>query len=346
MRSSGVECASKAVFQAAALFALTAVAAAAVDPGTLMAEPAPLAPRSLLLDITRAGARLVAVGERGHILLSDDGGSKWQQAERVPTQDLLTGVCFSDEKRGIAVGHDEVALVTQDSGRTWERAHYAPEAQQPLLDVVCASDGRAIAVGAYGAYFVSTDFGTTWAEQKFDVREPAGASKPAAATADEYEEDLGDPHLNRIVAASPTRFYIAAEAGHLYRSDDAGETWVELASPYEGSYFGVTALTEDIVLAYGLRGNLFRSSDAGASWHKIETNTVAMLNDAVVLEKGGIAVVGLSGVVLLHREGGDRYELSQQADRKGLSAAVANGVDSLVTVGEAGVKVIALGGGT
>ncbi len=346
MRSSGVECGSKAVFQAAALFALTAVAAAAVDPGTLMAEPAPLAPRSLLLDIARTGTRLVAVGERGHILLSDDGGTKWVQAERVPTQDLLTGVCFSDEKRGIAVGHDEVALVTQDSGRTWERTHYAPDAQQPLLDVTCASDGHAIAVGAYGAYFVSTDAGVTWAERKFDVRAPASAPKPAAGAAEEYEEDLGDPHLNRIVAASPTRLYIAAEAGHLYRSDDAGETWVELASPYEGSFFGVTAITEDIVLAYGLRGNLFRSNDAGASWHKIETNTVAMLNDAVVLEKGSIAVVGLSGVVLLHREGGERYELTQQADRKGLSAAVANGVDSLVTVGEAGVKIITLGGGT
>jgi photosystem II stability/assembly factor-like uncharacterized protein len=346
MLSSGVECASKVVFQAAALFALTAVAAAAVDPGTLMAEPAPLAPRSLLLDIARTGARLVAVGERGHILLSDDGGSKWVQAERVPTQDLLTGVCFSDEKRGIAVGHDEVALFTQDSGRTWERTHYAPDAQQPLLDVTCASDGRAIAVGAYGAYFISTDFGTTWAERKFDVRSPASAAKPVAAATGDYEEDLGDPHLNRIIAASPTRLYIAAEAGHLYRSDDAGETWVELASPYEGSFFGVTALTEDIVLAYGLRGNLFRSNDAGASWHKIETNTVAMLNDAVVLEKGGIAVVGLSGVVLLHREGGERYELTQQADRKGLSAAVASGVDSVVTVGEAGVKVITVGGGT
>jgi photosystem II stability/assembly factor-like uncharacterized protein len=337
---------SKAVFQAAALFALTAVAAAAVDPGTLMAEPAPLAPRSLLLDIARTGTRLVAVGERGHILLSDDGGTKWVQAERVPTQDLLTGVCFSDEKRGIAVGHDEVALVTQDSGRTWERTHYAPDAQQPLLDVTCASNGHAIAVGAYGAYFVSTDAGVTWTERKFDVRAPASAPKSAAAAADEYEEDLGDPHLNRIVAASATRLYIAAEAGHLYRSDDAGETWVELASPYEGSFFGVTAITEDIVLAYGLRGNLFRSNDAGSSWHKIETNTVAMLNDAVVLEKGSIAVLGLSGVVLLHREGGERYELTQQADRKGLSAAVGNGVDSLVTVGEAGVKIITLGGGT
>jgi photosystem II stability/assembly factor-like uncharacterized protein len=326
---------------AVALFA-AATTGAATDPGTLAAEPAPLASRSLLLDIARAGSRLVAVGERGQVLFSDDGGAKWVQAERVPTQNLLTGVCFFDDKRGVAVGHDEIVLATQDSGLTWERRHYAPEAQQPLLDVVCANDGRALAVGAYGAYFAGTDFGAAWAERKLDAKPVVTAKAPAAVPADGgFEEDLGDPHLNRIVAASPTRFYIAAEAGHLYRSDDAGETWIELASPYEGSFFGVTPLAGDSVLAYGLRGNLFRSDDAGATWHRIETHTVAMLNDAVALPGGGVAVVGLSGVVLVSREG-DEYRLSQQSDRKGLSAAIALGADSLVTVGEAGVKVIPL----
>jgi photosystem II stability/assembly factor-like uncharacterized protein len=342
MRCRGVAFGKTAFFCVGVAAVLAAAAAiAATDPGTLPAEPAPLASRSLLLDVARAGERLVAVGERGHVLLSDDGGTKWTQAKGVPTQELLTGVCFADERRGIAVGHDEIVLVTQDSGRTWERKHYAPEAQQPLLDVACASDGRAIAVGAYGAFFVSTDFGATWVARKL---EPKG-EKAAPASEDEFEEDLGDPHLNRIVASSATRYYIAAEAGHLYRSDDAGESWVELASPYEGSFFGVTPLEGDSVLAYGLRGNLFRSDDAGASWRKIDTGTVAMLNDAVALPGGGVAVVGLSGVVLVNRDG-NGYELSQQSDRKGLSAAVALGEDSLVTVGEAGVKLIKIGGGS
>jgi photosystem II stability/assembly factor-like uncharacterized protein len=328
-------------FGAIALLMFAGVVAAAVDPGTLEAEPARLAARNLLLDIARAGARLVAVGERGHVLLSDDQGAKWVQAERVPTQNLLTAVCFADEKRGIAVGHDEIVLVTQDAGRTWERKRYEPKAQRPLLDVWCGADGRAIAVGAYGAYFVSTDFGASWAAQEFAPR-PLAGSKPAApaAQADEFDEgELGDPHLNRIAAASPMRLYIAGEAGHLYRSDDSGASWVELRSPYEGSFFGMTPLAGDAVLAYGLRGNLFRSDDAGASWHRIETGTVAMLNDAAVLPGGGVAVVGLSGVVLVNRNG-ERFELSQQSDRKGLSAAVALNAGSLATVGEAGVKVI------
>jgi len=88
------------------------VPAAQPGPPVTFAERAPLASRSLLLAIAPAGQRLVAVGERGHILLSDDQGQTWSQAESVPTRSLLTGVCFGNDGQGVAVGHDEVILTT------------------------------------------------------------------------------------------------------------------------------------------------------------------------------------------------------------------------------------------
>jgi photosystem II stability/assembly factor-like uncharacterized protein len=148
-----------------------------------------------------------------------------------------------------------------------------------------------------------------------------------------------DFHLNKIAAASAARLYIAAEGGHLYRTDDGGATWHELPSPYDGSLFGVKPLGGDVVLTYGLRGNLFRSEDAGATWRKVETGTHAMLNDAVSLGAGGsVAVVGLSGVVLVSRDGGRSFALMHQEDRKGLSAAKALGPETLVVVGEGGAR--------
>ncbi len=306
------------------------------------AEPAPLASRSLLLDIAAAGERLVVVGERGHVLFSDDRGASWKQAEKVPTRALLTGVCFADAQRGVAVGHDEVIIVTADAGNTWDRVHYAPEAQQPLLDVWCG-DGRAIAVGAYSSYYTSEDGGRTWVPRKFEAAPLV--PPPAAATSageSQYEDDLpADYHLNRIAVASSSRFYIAGEAGRLYRSDDAGLTWLELPSPYEGSFFGITPLAGDTVLAYGLRGNLYRSDNAGASWERVSTDTVAMLNDAVSMN-GSVAVVGLSGTVLLSTDQARKFSLLQQPDRRGISAAIATGPGTLVTVGEGGVKIITL----
>ena len=277
------------------------------------------------------------MGERGHVLTSDNRGQTWAQAANVPTQELLTAVCFSDEKHGVAVGHDEIALVTTDAGNSWQRTHYAPEARQPLLDVLC-NGLDVIAVGAYGVYLSSGDRGLTWTEHEFEAQ-----PLPAQKSAD--DEIGGDYHLNRIVGASGSRLYMAAEAGHLYRSDDAGKTWSQLPSPYEGSFFGILPLSGESLLAYGLRGRLFRSDDGGLSWRRVTAGTVAMLNDAIRLPNDGIAVVGLSGTVLVSRNGGETFELQQQPDRKGLSALLGVGMSELITVGEAGVKAIAIGAG-
>jgi photosystem II stability/assembly factor-like uncharacterized protein len=320
---------------------------ATIDPGLLPAELAPLAPKSLLLDLAQAGSRFVAVGERGHVLTSDNRGQTWSQSA-VPSQEMLTAVCFSDPTHGVAVGHDEIALVTSDAGKSWRRTHYAPDARQPLLDVLC-NGSDVIAVGAYGAYFTSSDRGETWMDRKFEAQPLVAAKKAAPSNTDasstgedKYADDEigGDYHLNRIVAASGSRLYIAAEAGHLYRSDDAGTTWAELPSPYEGSFFGILPLDGESVLAYGLRGHLFRSDDGGKSWRQIPVGTEAMLNDAIRLPQNGVAIVGLSGAVLLSKDGGETFTLQQQADRKGLSALLGVGVTELVTVGEAGVKAI------
>jgi photosystem II stability/assembly factor-like uncharacterized protein len=321
------------------------------DAQVLQAEPARLAAQSLLIAIAAAGDRLVAVGDRGIIVLSDDKGASWLQAAAVPTQALLTGVCFLDARHGVAVGHDEVILTTADGGRTWQRTHYAPEAQRPLLDVWCGAGERVIAVGAYSTYLRSTDGGASWSEVRFlpapRPRGPAprrvGATPAAAAEQDAVQSSGGGYHLNRIVSAARARLYIAGESGHLYRSDDSGATWQELASPYAGSFFDVLPLTGDAVLALGLRGSLYRSEDAGASWQKIATDTVEMLTGGTTFAGGGVAIVGLSGVVLISRDGGRSFTLAQQNDRSGLSAALSVGDEKLAAVGEHGAQVILAG---
>lgn len=323
--------------------AMTAGQAGAEAP--LPAEAARLADHSLLIAMARAGKRLVAVGDRGVIVYSADQGENWTQAATVPVQSLLTGVCFFDSQHGIAVGHDQTVLTTADGGRTWALSHRDVQAQGPLLDVWCGTGGRALAVGAYSVQLVSEDAGAHWSERRFSptpLALPAHA-KPAAAPAGHDDGGAANGyHLNRIVAASASRLYVAGEAGHLYRSDDSGVSWLELPSPYEGSFFGVLPLSGDVVLAFGLRGSLYRSDDAGASWHKIETGTTAMLDNGVRLGEAGAAIVGLAGVVLVSSDGGRSFALEQQADHVDLSAALAVGDQTLATAGVRGVRVIRL----
>jgi photosystem II stability/assembly factor-like uncharacterized protein len=303
----------------------------------LPAEVARLAAHGLLVALAAAGPRLVAVGDRGIVVLSDDRGTSWRQAAQVPVQALLTGVCFSDPLHGVAVGHDEDILTTGDGGEHWQLVHSAPDAQRPLLDVWCGPHAQVIAVGAYSAYLVSQDGGASWSAPKFEPRALPGA--PAKAADDTAS---GGYHLNRIVATEAGRLYLAGEAGHLYRSDDGGNSWDTLSSPYEGSFFGVLPLGGDVVLAYGLRGNLYRSENAGGSWQRISTETLSMLDGGTRLPGGAAAIVGLAGVVLVSDPAGRSFTLLQQPDHAGLAAALPAGEGVLTVVGDYGAQRIAL----
>jgi len=332
--------------------ALIALAACGIVPGTLWAQldpndsankPAeiePLAASSLLLDLALAGQRMVAVGERGHVLLSDDQGATWRQAKSVPTRVLLTAVFFVDAEYGWAVGHDETIINTADGGETWTRSHFAPEAQQPLLDLWFANRVSGIAVGAYGAYFTTNDGGRHWSSAKFSPpQEPS--SNPGA-----NEEDVAqDYHLNRIVGVG-NRLYVAAEGGKLYRSDDRGASWRMLPSPYEGSFFGLVPIRGDGLLAFGLRGNLFRSADAGETWHTLQSHTTAMLTDGIAVNDIRVVIGGLAGVLLVSSDAGETFKLTQQDDRKGISALLSGPAGSIVVAGEGGVRTIRVDSGS
>ena len=288
--------------------------------GAGQATEGPPALRSLLLDAAAAGPRLVAVGERGHILLSTDNGASWKQA-KAPTRALLTAVHMHDDRLGWAVGHDAVILRTVDGGESWTVAHFAPEEERPLLDVWFRDERTGFAVGAYGYFLATGDGGETWT--------------PRTVGEDDF-------HLNALFpAAGPgggaQRLYIAAEAGAAYRSDDGGQTWRALPSPYAGSWFGGLALDRDRVLLAGLRGSLFRSEDGGESWTPVASGTRATLTAAARLASGRIVVAGLEGSVLTSEDGGRSVSARSLPSREGISAVLPLADGTALLIGEFGV---------
>ncbi|MBA3564311.1 MAG: hypothetical protein H0W33_09945 [Gammaproteobacteria bacterium] len=333
------------------LIALFAAAASATAQGTPAGELnhsilAPLARHSLLLDGAAVDGFMAVVGERGHVLLNDDEGPGWRQV-RVPTTATLTGVFFSDRKHGWAVGHDAVILRTADGGASWERAHFAPEEERPLLDVWFRDARHGYAVGAYSYFLQTSDGGLSWRERSFEAQpwpaagEGAPGDDPEGSTADQsgYDLDTGiDAHLNDIAAGREGRLYIAAEAGRIYRSDDGGDSWWSMPSPYEGSLFGVLPLDEESLLVFGLRGHLYRSDDGGMSWRVIESSTQAMLTDGMRLGRGTVVLTGLAGTLLVSRNDAQSFDLVQLADRRGIATALAKDADTLWLIGESGLQ--------
>jgi photosystem II stability/assembly factor-like uncharacterized protein len=226
--------------------ALAQAAGESPPPHSLAPQPALAAVEAAhyrLIDITDTGRRLVAVGQRGNIVVSDDGKA-WQQAPS-PVNIMLTRVRFLDENRGWAVGYDGAILHSADGGDSWQIQHYDAEARQ-LYDILMLDADNGIAVGGYGSYLVTADGGRTWTPQP----------SPLA--------DLG-LHFNAIERLGDGTLFIAGEKSLMAWSADNGATWTMLNSPYNGSFFGAVPLGTRGVLVYGLRGHVYVSLDVTAA---------------------------------------------------------------------------------
>jgi photosystem II stability/assembly factor-like uncharacterized protein len=231
--------------------------------------------RAALLGLARAGGRVVAVGERGVVLLSDDGGRQWRQAAAVPVSVTLTAVQFVDAQVGWAVGHQGVVLHSTDGGEHWSRQLEGRALAELLLqDARALGDERAVAeagravqegadkplltlhfidkqrgwvAGAFNTLLQTEDGGRTWQARSSRLPNPKGS------------------HLYAL-SLRGRDLLLAGEQGLLMHSPDGGQRFERVTTPYAGSFFGVAREADGAWLLAGLRGNVLRSTDAGKTW--------------------------------------------------------------------------------
>ena len=304
---------------------------------------APLASKSLLLDITLVNNKtLVAVGERGHILTSNDA-INWQQAN-VPVQSTLTGVYFYNELLGWAVGHDASILHTKDGGKNWLVQQYLPSLQKPLFDILFKDEKNGIAIGAYGQFFRTTDGGENWVfEFNEDFLLPEDAEYLNELKLEDEEAYLDEqasilPHFNRLFRDGRT-LYLVGEIGLIAKSNDFGKSWEKFDEIYHGSFFDVTRTQHGNLLISGLRGNVFRSLKNGISWQHIETGTTSSINSIVLGDNGYIYLLGNNGTFLISKDDGNTFISRTQDDGKPLINGVwFNG--KIIAVSDVGIKTV------
>lgn len=276
-------------------------------------ERLPLANDSMLLDVTRAGNNLVAVGERGHVIISADGKG-WKQAEVVPTRATLTTV-FATAGRLWAGGHDAVIITSGDGGNTWTREFFDPERQQAVMDIFFTDANNGVAIGSYGLYLKTTDGGQNWEDVTID--------------------EEGGYHLNGMIRFEDGRRLIAGEAGYSYRSFDDGETWEMMDLPYLGSMWGAIRLDEACVLFYGLRGNAMQSCDFGATWEELDTGIEASISGAAKHD-GRLLLAANSGMLLI-KDDSSGFNSVKHSSGVDFAAAFALDDGTFLLVGEEGV---------
>ncbi|MCZ4303458.1 YCF48-related protein [Zoogloeaceae bacterium G21618-S1] len=326
------------------------VAATAAAVGDLLERPAQHSVRAttaVTLAIASAGPRLVAVGESGTVLLSDDDGRSWRQAMTVPASVALTGVYFVSATLGWAIGHAGVVLNTDDGGETWSRqldgrqigalaidearampagsdeaARLMRDAEllvrdgpdKPLLGLYFANEKQGWVVGAYGLALETEDGGLTWRAAMRRI------------------PNSGARHLYSVVPTADG-LLIAGEQGRLFASTDGGQHFSRLESHYPGTWFGAMALGKDRLLAFGLRGNAWVHAP-DASWRQLELGQAATLTAGLRLDDGRFVLVD---------EGGRLYRGTTEGVRAAGAAPVA-GVSGLVRAADGALVLASLRG--
>lgn len=303
----------------------------------------PLASKALLTDIVTVGETgLAAIGDRGHILLSQDGES-WQQAQ-VPVQSLLTSIYFTDAQYGWAVGHDATILHTQDAGKSWQIQQFLPQTDKPLMDIYFFDRQHGFAVGAYGLFYTTTDGGAQW-QPTFHLSLVSEDDQEYLAELEEtdpesylLERESVLPHFNRVMVQGE-HVLMVGEAGFVAMSDDAGQSWQRLPEFYNGSLFDIHRSQQGSLIVAGLRGNVFRSTDNGQNWQAIDVPHEATLNSIFEDNAANLYLTGNAGTLLKSSDDGQHFTDLTQADGR----AILNGLawsDRLLLVTETGIKLI------
>lgn len=298
----------------ALLLAVPAVAADAPRPRS--AFKAPLAAQVPLVTAARAGERMVAAGDYGVVLLSDDNGKTWRQAREVPTTTMITSVVFRDQRHGWATAHGGLILASGDGGEHWRVAH---RVEPDVVPMAIAFDDRGVGVvvGTYGFALRTEDGGKTWAKATLDGG------------------DIPDRHLNHVFATGPSAFVVAAESGAIFRTADGGLTWSFDELPIKGSLWSGTMLRDGSLLVAGMGGRLFRLE--GNAWREVDTATEESITGILEPAAGQLVLVGLSGTVMQSNDGGRSFVQVPRSDRIPYAAALAAGGDQIVLFGGAGV---------
>lgn len=293
-----------------------------------------------------------AVGDRGVILHTDDGGASWtRQPSGVACR--LRSVCFVDERNGWAVGGESipqtdrsrgVVLRTTDGGTSWQPV---PTSLIPgLRQVRFTSPTEGWAVGDVSTFapsglFFSRDGGRTW--------NPAGGAAPHGL----LTADFAAPHVGaaatasgelltvsgRVVREAPVarfglraarkltlrgdgRGWLVGDGGLVQTTDDGGASWRSaaftgpLAVVSQCDWRSVAAAGSHVWIVGSPGGVVLHTGDDGRTWQLLPTGSPLPLDDVSFIDELHGWAVGALGTILRTADGGRTWTTGEPAPRR------------------------------
>lgn len=274
-----------------------------------------------------------AVGSRGTLMATSDGGKSWHQKAQ-PAPDVLRDIFFIDDQNGWLVCEVNIyelkrkddqrtyLMKTTDGGQTWKRIDISgAEVDVRLLRAVFSQGGRGWAFGEEGAIFTTRDSGESWTR----LRSPTGRLLLGGTFIDDYRgwlvgtastvvqtSDGGDTwHLSRLTGAmqKPVRFaatsfvgnrlgWVVGSEGNIFRTINGGRTWQQQNSGVVTDLFDVKFVDALEGWAVGAEGTIIYTNDGGLHWTLEKSGTEHPLERIFFASRKHGWAVGFGGTVL------------------------------------------------
>jgi len=191
---------------------------------------------------------------------SYDGGDSWQRPAQLSSGRIASVAVHPKDKCTIYATSANRLLKSEDCSRTWSPTYLDARTDRQttavLIDffspdtVWVATDG--------GDILKSTDAGRSWSNQitfKSAVRELL------------------------MISSDSRRLYAATRSNGIYRTDDGGENWKELAPGYRDFNGAIefsdmaVGVSDPAVILMASRYGLIRSRDYGETWESVDLLT-------------------------------------------------------------------------
>ncbi|MCB9643942.1 MAG: hypothetical protein H6728_12775 [Myxococcales bacterium] len=248
----------------------------------------------------KAGKLVLAVGDGGVLVRSEDSGATWTQVFSSELGDInLQSVAISEDgTQAVILGAGQKAFRSADEGKTWQAISFSGLATGAELSVVAVGADKGttpspkwMIVGTAATILQSTDAGQTWtpvtvAGVTEDLADVALARDAAATgitgviagkSALLLSTTDGQTWKKETVTETTDFLAVAVEAGKAYAAgtsgivmrEDAG-VWSKVGFPENRSLYGLAANGAN-VLATGEGGSVFVSRDDGKTWTAFTT---------------------------------------------------------------------------
>lgn len=240
-----------------------------------------------------------AVGDRGTILTTNDGGANWRLQQCV-TDVSFEDVVFVDPDHGWIVGDAGMILRTSDGGDTWQEQLWRSDVWFRAVDFVDPGYGWAVGYRGGETVVLHTSDGLRWMWQ--DPECPGELQD-----VDFLDRDIG---------------WAVGREGIVLHTTDGGRTWVRQTAPTDALYLYAVQVVDDTTAWIAAQnGKVLHTIDGGRHWgsRQVGSSPVSTALTAIHFADGHNGWVLGSEAVYRTTDGGRSWQLCEEFGSKARS---------------------------